>query len=153
LNVGLGVFVARIAERRRRLTLITVGTVAWSLATALCGAATNWVQLLFARIGVGVGEAVGLPANQSVVADYFPPERRATAMSILLLAPPIGAFIGAAGGAMIAQAFGWRAAFVAAAVPGVIFALLAYLFVAEPPRGRHDSGDAAEVPPLSSVIG
>ncbi len=152
LNVGLGVFVARIAERRRRLTLITAGTIAWSIATALCGAAGNWVQLLFARIGVGVGEAVGLPANQSVVADYFPPERRATAMSILLLAPPIGAFIGAAGGAMVAQAFGWRAAFVAAAIPGVIFALLAYLFVAEPPRGRHDRGDAADIPPLSSVI-
>lgn len=152
LNVGLGIFVARLAERRRRLTLITVGTLAWSVATALCGAVTNWVQLLAARIGVGVGEAVGLPANQSVVADYFPPERRATAMSILLLAPPIGAFLGAAGGAFIAQAFGWRMAFYAAAVPGAVFALLAFLFVAEPPRGRFDKGDVQTIPPLASVI-
>ena len=117
LNVGLGIFIARLAERRRRLTLIVAGTLAWSVATALCGMVTNWVHLLFARIGVGVGEAVGLPSNQSVVADYFPPHRRATAMSILLLAPPIGAFLGAAGGALVAQAYGWRMAFFAAAVP------------------------------------
>jgi len=152
LNVGLGIFVARLAERKRRLTLIAVGTLAWSVATALCGAVTNWVQLLFARIGVGVGEAVGLPANQSVVAGYFPPHRRATAMSILLLAPPIGAFLGAAGGAFVAQAYGWRMAFIAAAIPGVVFAALAFLFVAEPPRGRHDREESPEVPSLGSVV-
>ena len=81
LNVGLGIFVARVAERRRRMSLIALGTVLWSLATAACGFVNSWVQLLFARIGVGVGEAVGLPATQSVVSDYFPPERRATARS------------------------------------------------------------------------
>ena len=107
LNVMLGIVVARYAERGRRLTLIAVGTLLWSLATAACGMVTTWVQLLLARIGVGVGEAVGLPATQSVISDYFPPERRATALSVLLLAPPIGAFLGSAGGSWIGQEYGW----------------------------------------------
>ena len=92
LNVTLGIAVARYAERGRRLSLIVAGTLLWSLATAACGFVANFAQLLLARVGVGVGEAVGLPANQSVLADYFPPEKRATAMSVFLLAPPIGAF-------------------------------------------------------------
>lgn len=118
LNVGLGIFVARHAERGHRLSLIAIGTFAWSVATALCGYAANWIHLLLARIGVGVGEAVGLPATQSVISDYFPPEKRATAMSVLLLAPPVGALIGAAGGAWVGQHYGWRTAFLVAAAPG-----------------------------------
>src|SRR6478752_1155262 len=62
LNVALGVLVARHAERGHRLSLIAVGTLLWSLATAACGLVGSWLQLLLARIGVGVGEAVGLPA-------------------------------------------------------------------------------------------
>lgn len=152
LNVALGIFVARIAERRERIGLIALGTLAWSVAAAWSGIAVNWVQLLLSRIGVGVGEAVGLPANQSVVADYFPPNRRATAMSVLLLAPPLGAFIGGAGGGYIAQHFDWRMAFIASAVPGVILSILVYLLVAEPPRGRHDSGDVTHVPSTTAVV-
>ena len=86
LNIVLGVVIARHAERRRRLTFTTVGTLLWSIAATACGFVHGWYQLLAARIAVGVGEAVGLPANQSLVADFFPPERRATAMSVLLLA-------------------------------------------------------------------
>ena len=120
LNVFLGIWVARIAERRRRITLIGIGTFLWSLATAACGAVTSFGTLFLARIGVGVGEAVGLPSSQSVISDYFPKHKRTTAMAVLLLAPPIGVFLGSAGGATIAQAYGWRAAFVAAAIPGFI---------------------------------
>ena len=153
LYVLLGIFMARLAERKRRLTLISVGTLLWSIATALCGLAGTWTQLLLARVGVGVGEAVGLPPNQSVIADYFPPSRRATAMSVLLLAPPIGAFVGGAGGAIVAHAYGWRMAFLVAAVPGVILALLVHLFIAEPKRGQHDTGDVETVPPIRAVLG
>ncbi len=85
LNVGLGLMVARIAERRHRVSLVAIGTVLWSIATAACGLAGSAMQLLLARIGVGVGEAVGLPATSSIVSDYFPREKRATAMSILNL--------------------------------------------------------------------
>jgi MFS family permease len=69
LNVISGIGIARFAERTTRVTLIAFGTIAWSLATAVCGLAGSWVQLLLARAGVGLGEAVGLPGNQSVAAD------------------------------------------------------------------------------------
>lgn len=154
LNVLLGIYVARIAERKRRLPLVWVGTILWSIATSLCGAATSFMTLLLARVGVGVGEAVGLPATSSLVADYFPPEKRTTALSALNLAPPLGAFIGSAGGAMMAQVYGWRSAFFIAAVPGLIFALLLAVTVSEPARGRHDrlAGGGDDVPSLGAVL-
>lgn len=145
--------VARLAERRRRLTLVTIGTIFWSVATAGCGLVSSFTGLLLARVGVGVGEAVGLPATQSIISDAFPRDKRATALSVLLLAPPLGALIGSAGGALIAQAYGWRAAFWIAAVPGLILGVLLALFVSEPERGRHDTlSDPDEVPPFTHVI-
>jgi len=152
LNIGLAVIVARRAERVRRLDLIAAGTLLWSLATAICGMAASWTQLLVARMGVGVGEAIGLPGNQSVVADYFPPSRRGLAISVLLLSPPIGAFVGFVGGGWIAQTYDWRFTFLIAAVPGLMLAAIAYLFVAEPPRGQHDVVKSDDVPPLSAVV-
>lgn len=152
LNIVLGVAIARMAERRRRLSFTVVGTLAWSVAAAACGFVTNWAQLLMARIAVGVGEAVGLPANQSVIADYFPPERRASAMSVLLLSPPLGAFIGLAGGALVAEIWGWRMAFIVTALPGLLLALLVWLFVKEPPRGQYDKVTDDTVPPISAVL-
>ncbi|WAT17370.1 MFS transporter [Aurantiacibacter sp. MUD11] len=152
LNIIFGIVVARFAERVRRLTLISVGAVAWSIATALCGAAASWVQLLVARMGVGLGEAIGLPSNQSVIADYFPANKRGFAMSVLLLSPPLGAFIGFVGGGWIAQEFDWRMTFLIAAIPGLLLGFIAYFFVAEPKRGQHDPGASDEVPPLSAVV-
>lgn len=152
LNIGAGLIIARLAERVRRLSLIAAGTLLWSAATALCSAAASWTQLLLARMGVGLGEAIGLPSLQSVVADYFPPARRGLAISVLLLAPPLGAFVGFVGGGWIAQTYDWRAAFLVAALPGVVLAAIAFLVVAEPPRGRHDKGASADVPPIGAVL-
>ena len=100
-----------------------------------------------------MGVAVGLPANQSVIGDYFPAEKRATAMSVLMLSPPIGAFIGASGAGLIGQAWGWRAAFLIATVPGAVLAVAVWLLIADPPRGRHDSEASGEVPSLGAVFG
>ncbi|MGZ3173010.1 MAG: MFS transporter [Croceibacterium sp.] len=152
LNVSLAIVVARYADRGGRLSLIAIGTLLWSLATAACGFVGNFTQLLLARVGVGVGEAVGLPANQSVIADYFPPEKRATAMSVFLLAPPIGAFLGAAGGGWIGQELGWRNAFLIATVPGALLAIAAWAVIAEPPRGRYDREASSEVPSVMAVV-
>ena len=152
LNVTLGIAVARYAERGNRMGLIVVGTLLWSLATAACGFVGNFTQLLLARVGVGVGEAVGLPANQSVIGDYFPAERRATAMSVLMLSPPIGAFLGAAGGGWVGQEFGWRNAFLIATVPGALLAIAAWALIAEPPRGRYDREASGDVPSLWAVL-
>lgn len=153
LYIGFALVAARFAERVRRLTLISAGAMFWSVATAACGWATSWTQLLVARMGVGVGEAIGLTSNQSVVADYFPANKRGLAISCLLLAPPLGAFIGFVGGGWIAQNYDWRFTFLIAAIPGVILSILAWVFIAEPPRGRHDPGASEDVPPFGRVLG
>jgi MFS family permease len=152
LNISIGVLVARLAESRRRLTFTAVGTFLWSLAATASGLVTTWGQLLAARIAVGVGEAVGLPANQSLVADFYPPHRRASAMSILLLAPPIGAFIGLAGGGYIAQVWGWRWAFIVTGVPGLLLAVMVWFMIAEPKRGVHDAHTDDNVPSTWAVV-
>jgi MFS family permease len=154
LNIGLALVIARQAERVRRLSLISFGTLAWSVATALCGWAGSWIQLLVARMGVGVGEAIGLPSLQSVISDYFPANKRGMAISVLMLAPAMGALIGFMGGGWIAQEFGWRETFLVAAVPGIVLAVVAWLWVAEPRRGAHDAvaADDETVPPVSAVL-
>jgi len=152
LNIVAGIGIARLAERVRRLTLIAAGTIVWSLATGACGLVANWTQLLVARVAVGLGEAIGLPGNQSVVADYFPANRRGFAMSILLLAPPVGAFIGFVGGGWIAQHYDWRWTFILAAIPGLILGVLVHFFIEEPPRGRHDAEAGDEVPGIGAVL-
>lgn len=154
LYVLLGIWVARLAERRRRVTLIGVGTFLWSVATALCATAGSFVSLFLARVGVGVGEAVGLPSSQSVVSDYFPKEKRTTAISVLVLAPPVGAFLGLTCGGLIAQEWGWRWAFLIAAAPGFLLSALLLLTVGEPPRGQHDGlgTEGDRVPPLGAVL-
>ena len=152
LNILIGVGIARIAESRSRMKLTAIGTLLWSIAATACGYVQTWPQLLAARIAVGVGEAVGLPGNQSLVADFYPPAKRASAMSILLLAPPIGAFIGLAGGGYVAQIWGWRWAFIVTGVPGIALALVAWLLVAEPQRGKHDRETEDDVPPVKAVL-
>lgn len=151
LNIVLGVVIARFAESYRRLTFTAIGTFLWSLAATASGFVQSWPQLLAARIAVGVGEAVGLPANQSVIADYYPPNRRATAMSVLLLSPPIGAFIGLAGGGYIAQIWGWRWAFIVTGIPGLLLALVVWLYLKEPPRGAHDTMHDDSVPSVKQA--
>ncbi|GAA0270284.1 MFS transporter [Alteraurantiacibacter aestuarii] len=152
LNVGVGLVIARYAERVRRLSLISVGTLLWSGATAICGWAGGWVHLLAARMGVGLGEAIGLPSLQSVISDYFPANKRGLAISVLMLAPPVGAFIGFVGGGWIAQEFSWRFTFLIAAIPGVFLAAFAWFLVKEPTRGAHDPGAGDDVPPITQVL-
>ena len=118
-NTVLTVPIARLADRSRRVTVITVGVFMWSLATCLCGLVRSFPQLILARALVGVGEATGAPATSSVIADYFPRDRRASAMAWFSLAIPLGALVGGAGGGWIAQHADWRSAFVIAGLPGV----------------------------------
>lgn len=153
LNIVLGLVVARIAERRRRLTLVAIGTFFWSIATALTGMAGSFWQLFAARIGVGVGEAIGLPSSNSIVSDYFPREKRTTAISIHALSPPLGAFLGAVGGSLIASTYGWQTALFVAAAPGILLSVALHLFVEEPPRGQFDDiADTQAIPSMGDVL-
>ena len=89
----------------------------WSAVTALCATATGFWHLLLLRIGVGIGEAGGTPPSQSLLADYFPREARFCA-GYFSDAPNIGILVGLFGGAVIAEAYGWRSVFLCLAFPG-----------------------------------
>ena len=154
LNSLLAIPIARFADRKRRLTIIGISVFLWSIATCLCGLTANFVQLLVARVAVGVGEAASTPATASVMADYFPPSRRTSAAGVFVLSVPLGALIGAAGGGYIAQYTDWRTAFVIAGLPGLVLGVLLVLTIKEPVRGHYDApglGDA-DAPPLSAVL-
>jgi predicted MFS family arabinose efflux permease len=125
---------ARVADRGSRKWVLTLGLGAWSLFTAGCGVATSFVQLAFLRFAVGIGEAAGAPPSQSMIADYFGPERRARAMSVFGLGVYFGAALGAAGGGLIADLFDWRTAFLVAGGLGLPLAFTIGFSVREPAR-------------------
>lgn len=129
-----GIPIARFAERHNRISIIAIGAAVWSVMTAACGVAANFAQLAAARIGVGIGEAACSPPAQSVISDYFPAHRRATALAIYGLGIPIGTMIAALGGGWLVGHMNWRFAFLALGAPGLIAALLFKLTVREPPR-------------------
>ncbi len=144
LYMILGVPVARLAERRSRINIISISVVIWSVMTALCGLATSYIQLLLFRVGVGVGESGAAPPSQSLISDYFPPHQRSSALSVHSFGIAMGSLAGSAIGGIAADAFGWRAAMLLVGIPGLILALLIKLTVAEPPRGNSDSGLKAQ---------
>jgi len=131
---GIGIPLARLAERINRIGIVATATTIWSVMTILSGTATGYIYLLLARMGVGVGEAGFTPPLVSLIADRFPPERRASVFSMIAVGVSIGGAIGVLGGGWIAQTYGWRWAFVAAGVPGIALALLLWLTISEPVR-------------------
>jgi MFS family permease len=130
----LGLPIARLADRSHRVNIASVALVVWGGMTALCGVVSSYLQLVLARIGVGVGEAGGSPPAVSIIADYFPAERRATALGIYNLGVPLGMLLGFVVGGVINDVYGWRTAFVVAGLPGVVLALLVKLTIREPQR-------------------
>lgn len=149
---GLGV--ARLAERANRVSIVSAALAIWSAMTALCGAAVGFWTLALARVGVGLGEAGYTPPSYSLIADYYPPQKRASALGIFTLGVPLGAFLGATLGGLLAQLWGWRAAFWALGLPGIALAVLFKLTVREPPRGALDPAPAAAgpAPPFLAVL-
>lgn len=134
---------ARYADRGRRVKIIVAAITVWSGFTALCGWAGSFWQLFLARMGVGIGEAGGVAPSYALIADYFPPERRARALAIFSLGIPIGSAIGLYFGGWIATALDWRWAFTLIGLAGVPVALVLWRLVPEPPRGALDAIEAA----------
>ena len=135
----LGIPIARLAERRSRKTIIAVSVLVWSGMTALCGMAGSFGALFLFRVGVGVGEAGASPPAHSMIADYYPPQKRATALSIYSLGIPLGSLLGAVLGGLVAQRYGWRPAFFVVGAPGVLLAILSQFTLREPPRGHSEA--------------
>lgn len=157
-----GIPLGRVADTRSRRGLITVGILFWSAATAACGMAKLYWQFLLCRIGVGVGEAALSPAAYSLIADSFPAERRATAISVYSMGVYLGSGLAFLVGGLVIQfasAQGdvtlpvlgevrpWQLIFLILGVAGVLFTLL-MLAVKEPSRRGAGAGVAV---PLSEV--
>ena len=152
--VVCGIPIARWADKGVRRSIIALALTVWSLMTAVSGFTQNFVQLLLARMGVGVGEAGGSPPAHSMISDIFSPKFRATALSIYSIGIYIGILVGFALGGWIAEFFGWRLAFLVVGLPGVALALVLRFTVAEPVRGWSEgaSGTVAPAPPLGEVL-
>jgi predicted MFS family arabinose efflux permease len=127
-----------LADRTSRVKVLSAACAIWSAATAACGMAGTYGQLVVARMMVGVGEAGGVPPSYAIISDTFPRERRTTAMAIFNLGPPIGSALGVAFGASLAAAFDWRMPFYVIGGIGVVTAVVVYWVVREPKRGETD---------------
>jgi len=150
--ITLGVPIAQYADRCNRRNLIAAAVALWSGMTALSGLAANFVHLTIARIGVGIGEAGCSPPAHSMIADFYPPEKRSTAMGFYTLGISAGIMMAYLGGGWVAQNVGWRAAFLVVGIPGLVLAAIVRLTVVEPSRGSSEGRRAAsEQPRLREV--
>ena len=138
-----GLPIARLADKASRKWIITGSLALWSGATAICGLAASFPQLLAARMGVAIGEAGAGPAGHSMIADLFPHGRRGTAMAVFSCGIPIGILVGLLAGGWLNQAFDWRTAFVVVGLPGVLLAGVVALLLKEPARSEaHQTAGA-----------
>ena len=143
----LGIPIAKYADKGNRRNLIALSLGIWSFMTALSGLAQNFFHLLFARIGVGVGEAGCSPPAHSMIADYFPANKRSTALGIYSLGIPFGIMFGLFAGGWINEVFGWRLAFFVVGIPGILLAFIFRFTVKEPIRGQAEGKVASEKQP------
>jgi len=150
----LGIPIARWADIGSRRTIIAIGTALWSLMTAASGMAQTFLQMSLARIGVGVGEAALSPPAHSLLADYFPIQRRATALGVYSTGIHIGILFGVLAGGWLEEFWGWRMAFVVVGLPGLIVAAVVRFSVREPERGGQDKPGSAggDMPSVRDVV-
>jgi MFS family permease len=150
----------RLADSWYRGRLVALGITLWSVMTALSGFAKSFPQLATARVGVGIGEASASPAAFSLLADYFPKEKRGLAMAIYSAGIFLGIAVALPMGGLISHSWnaafpdrsgplglaGWQATFLAVGIPGLLVALLVAL-LREPLRGAQDGHPSPVVRP------
>jgi predicted MFS family arabinose efflux permease len=145
LYAFVGIPLGRLSDRKPRKTILSIAVLIWSGLTSLSALTRNFGQMFATRLGVGAGEAACAPAATSLIGDLVPPGRRARAMSVFMLGLPIGVALSYLVSSFVAHAWGWRAAFLVAGIPGVICAIAA-MFIVEPVRGMQDVGPTLSGP-------
>lgn len=152
--VTAGIPIARWADRGNRRNIVALSLFVWSFMTAISGFVQNYLHLLLARIGVGVGEAGGSPPSHAIISDIFAPNERASAIGFYSMGVSIGILFGFLAGGWLNEFFGWRVAFMVVGVPGILLAIVVRLTVAEPERGLIEQReDTDTVVPLRDVLG
>ena len=153
--ITVGIPISQLADRSNRRNIVAGAMVLWSMMTAILGVTQSFWQFLIVRIGVGIGEAGGTPPSTSIIADYFPRERRAFALTVYALGLPLGAWLGSnVAGQIVDHFHSWRAAFIVLGVPGVVFGIIILLTVREPVRGRFEVVEPSTKPqaPLADTL-
>jgi predicted MFS family arabinose efflux permease len=146
----LGIPIARLADTRSRISIISICLALWSAMTMASGFVVNFTQLAVARMGVGVGEAGAMPASHAIIAETFDENSRSSAMAVFQLGVPLGILLGFLIGGWISEWVGWRWALIGVSVPGLVLALVLRLTVKEPP---HKQGVAKTQGKTLSAIG
>lgn len=150
-----GIPIAALADRTNRRNLLAVAILLWSATTASCGFASSFLMLLLLRIGTAIGESGGTPPSHSLIADYFAPGRRATALAVYSTGIPIGMMLGNLLGGHGNDLFGWRTTLLLAGLPGLVLAPLILLTIREPVRGCNEGPGRefkTKAPPLWDVF-
>jgi MFS family permease len=142
-----------LGDRRARLPIAAAGVLVWSLATVASGLAPTYAALLAARAVIGVGEAGYGVVTPSLLADAYPPSRRAQMLGVFYAAIPVGSALGYIIGGAVGSAYGWRTAFLVVGAPGAVLALL-LLRLVEPTRGAYDASDSPReaAPPIGAAL-
>ena len=148
----LGIPIARLADRWSRVNVLAISIAIWTAATALCGAAYNYVSLFIFRCTTGIGEAGGSPPSHSLISDYFAGSKRATALAVYAMAVPFGTAIGSFSPATRTSV--WMAVDVLHRRRARLARRAArWLTIKEPPRGYSDKGKAKlETPAFLDVF-
>ena len=163
--VLLSVPIGRLVDKFNRIKIMISGVVIWSITTFTCGLSRNFYELLFARMGVGAGEAALSPAAWSVLADYFRPERLSFPISIYLMGPYLGAGLAMILGAyvldltsgreaiyipLIGSLAPWQITFIIVSLPGIIITGL--LLTVKEPKRKNIKSNSEKIPSWSEVI-
>ena len=131
--------ISRFADKGVRKNVLAVCLGIWSIMTAISGMVTNFTQMFLARMGVGLGEAGGVPTSYSLISDVFPANQRGKAMSIYMIGTSIGVFIAFVGGGYMLVNYGWRMSLYVVGLPGILLAVLVWLTIKEPEKGAKDN--------------
>lgn len=151
--IAFGFPFARLADRSTRKNIVAGALTFWSAMTAVCGLVVGYWSMFLARVGVGMGEAASGPSSQSMIADYFRREEMARAMGFLTVGATMGTAGGLIVGGLMAEAYGWRTAFLLMGLPGLILGLIVFLTLREPPRGRYaPKGAATAQTPIGDTL-
>lgn len=147
-----GLPLGMLADRVNRVRLLTVLVTIWSGLTALASMATGFWTLLLVRVGVAAAEAGGTPTNISIITDQVPAARRSSAFGVYYMGAGLGTVIGFAAAGAAAAAYGWRAGFLVAGLPGLVLAVVVAMTLRDPPRRREVPTDPIAPPPIGQAI-
>lgn len=140
LYAAVSLPLSRMADNgTNRKNIVAICCGLWSIATMASGVVTHFWQFVVARMTVAIGEAGGTSPSISMCSDLYPPQKRSFIISLYMLGPHIGLLAAMALGGFIAQEFGWRTVFIVFGAPGILLALLLYIFSRDPGLGVYDS--------------